>query len=129
MLTMAVRTMPLLTMSLLDVRSLLGVEVHEPLHQVDRLVRRPLHRTLQVHFWPECRKLAAWHVVGPKARTKGAEGRPRRAPSAPQPTTAGAFSVRREGKQVMRPSSEANSYTRSLASRRRSRAWWLRTAT
>ena len=37
MLTMAVRTMPLLTMSLLDVRSLLGVEVHEPLHQVDRL--------------------------------------------------------------------------------------------
>mmetsp|Transcript_33696 Transcript_33696/g.80059 ORF Transcript_33696/g.80059 Transcript_33696/m.80059 type:complete len:210 (+) Transcript_33696:98-727(+) len=37
---------------LLDVRSLLGVEVHEPLHQVDRLVRRPLHRTLQVHFWP-----------------------------------------------------------------------------
>ena len=38
-LPMAVLTMPLSlpTMCLLDVRPLLGVEVHEPLHQVDRL--------------------------------------------------------------------------------------------
>ena len=40
---------------------------------------------------PACSNLAEWLVMGPKARAKGAEGRPRRAPSAPQTATAGAF--------------------------------------
>ena len=41
--------------------------------------------------------MAEWRVVGPRlqprARAKGAQGRPRRAPSAPQAATAGAFGV------------------------------------
>ena len=40
---------------------------------------------------PACRNLAAWLAMGPKACAQGAQGRPRRAPSAPQTARAGAF--------------------------------------
>ena len=68
--------MPLLTRSLLDVRPLLGVEVHKPLHKVDRLgrvrvrVRARVRVRVRVRYkrlQPGAHTVTAWGSTDPSA--------------------------------------------------------------
>tara|TARA_B100000768_G_scaffold137844_1_gene128937 strand:+ start:103 stop:303 length:201 start_codon:yes stop_codon:yes gene_type:complete len=66
--------MPLLTRSLLDVRPLLGVEVHKPLHKVDRLGRvrvrvraRVRVRVRYKRLQPGAHRVTAWGTTDSSA--------------------------------------------------------------